>query len=588
MASLKDRLQEILIRDKHISSKDLDCALKEQKKSGGELSKILVKLKIIDEDVLAQVLSEGLGLPPINMDRLKVDPDIAKIIPKETASKYQIMPISLMGDHLTLAMADPLNIFVIDNVKVLTGYKINPIIGRPNDIAQTIEKYYPESEKKKEDIKNPTDTFNDIIKDIQDTGELELIKDAQDEGGKAAVEDLTDEAPIIKLTDTIIQQGVAAKASDIFIEPLEKTMRIRYRIDGIVREIDRMTKVLHFPIVSRIKVISNLDISEHRLPQDGRFKTIIAGEHSVDFRVNVLPTAFGEKVVLRILDQDAAFLNIDKLGFEERSLERLKESAIQPHGMILACGPTGSGKTTTLYSILKYVDSPEKNIVTVEDPVEFQMKGMSQVNIKPAMGLTFPVSLRSILRQDPDIIMIGEIRDKETLDIAVKAALTGHLVLSSLHTTTAAGSIIRMRNMGIEPFLICSSVLAIVAQRLLRRTCTYCKESYEASPTIIDKFHLKKIFPKDTKKFELFQGKGCKRCFETGYKGRVGITEVFMFSPKIRELILARASETKLKEVARAEGMQTMREDGVAKVVEGLTTLEEVSRITAPDEAKPE
>lgn len=588
MASLKDRLQEILIRDKHISSKDLDRALKEQKKSGGELSKILVKLKIIDEDVLAQVLSEGLGLPPINMDRLKVDPDIVKIIPKETASKYQIMPISLMGDHLTLAMADPLNIFVIDNVKVLTGYKINPIIGRPNDIAQTIEKYYPESEKKKEDIKDPADTFNDIIKDIQDTGELELIKDAQDEGGKAAVEDLTDEAPIIKLTDTIIQQGVAAKASDIFIEPLEKTMRIRYRIDGIVREIDRMTKVLHFPIVSRIKVISNLDISEHRLPQDGRFKTIIAGEHSVDFRVNVLPTAFGEKVVLRILDQDAAFLNIDKLGFEERSLERLKESAIQPHGMILACGPTGSGKTTTLYSILKYIDSPEKNIVTVEDPVEFQMKGMSQVNIKPAMGLTFSVSLRSILRQDPDIIMIGEIRDKETLDIAVKAALTGHLVLSSLHTTTAAGSIIRMRNMGIEPFLICSSVLAIVAQRLLRRTCMYCKESYEASPTVIDKFHLKKIFQKDKKKFELFRGKGCKRCFETGYKGRVGITEVFIFSPKIRELILARASETKLKEAARAEGMQTMREDGVAKVVEGLTTLEEVSRITAPDEAKPE
>ena len=589
MASLKDRLQEILIRDKHISSKDLDRALKEQKKSGGELSKILVKLKIIDEDVLTQVLSEGLGLPPINIDRLKVDPDIVKIIPKETASKYQIMPVSLMGDHLTLAMADPLNIFVIDNVKVLTGYKINPIIGRPNDIAQTIEKYYPGGgEKKKEEFKEPTESFDEIIKDIQDTGELELIKDAQDEGDKAAVEELTDEAPIIKLTDTIIQQGVVARASDIFIEPLEKTMRIRYRIDGIVREIDRMTKVLHFPIVSRIKVISNLDISEHRLPQDGRFKTIIAGEHSVDFRVNVLPTAFGEKVVLRILDQDAAFLNIDRLGFEEKSLERLKESAVSPHGMILACGPTGSGKTTTLYSILKYVDSPEKNIVTVEDPVEFQMKGMSQVNIKPAMGLTFPVSLRSILRQDPDIIMIGEIRDKETLDIAVKAALTGHLVLSSLHTTTSSGSIIRMMNMGIEPFLICSSVLAIVAQRLLRRTCKYCKESYEATPTIIDKFNLKKAFPKDTKTFELFRGRGCKRCFDTGYKGRVGITEIFIFSPNIRELILARASEAKLKETARAEGMQTMREDGIAKVVEGLTTLEEVSRITVPDEAKPE
>ena len=585
MASLKDRLQEILIRDKHISPNDLERAFKELKKSGGELSKILVKLKFIDEDTLAQVLSEGLGLPPINIARLKVDPEIVKIIPKETASKYQIMPISLMGDHLTLAMADPLNIFVIDNVKVLTGYKINPIIGRPNDIVKTIEKYYPESEKKQEAPGDPTESFNEIIKDIQDTGELELIKDAQDSGEKAAVEELTDEAPIIKLTDTIIQQAVISRASDVFIEPLEKTMRIRYRIDGVVREIDRMTKVLHFPIVSRIKVISNLDISEHRLPQDGRFKTIISGEHAVDFRVNVLPTAFGEKVVLRILDQDASFLNIDRLGFEEESLKRLKECSIQPHGMILATGPTGSGKTTTLYSILKYVDSPEKNIVTVEDPVEYQMKGMNQVNIKPAMGLTFPVSLRSILRQDPDIIMIGEIRDKETLDIAVKAALTGHLVLSSLHTTTAAGSIVRMMNMGIEPFLICSSVLAIVAQRLLRRICTYCKEPYEASPTIIDKFHLKKVFPEGTTKFELFRGKGCKRCFSTGYKGRVGITEIFIFSPKIRELILARAGEIKLKEAARIEGMQTMREDGTAKVVEGLTTLEEVSRITAPDES---
>ncbi len=588
MAPLKDRLQEILLRDKHISPEDWDRALAEQKKSGGELSKILVKHKFIDEDTLAQVLSEGLGLPPINIDRLKIDPDIVQIIPKETAKKYQIMPISLMGDHLTLAMADPMNIFVIDNVKVLTGYTINPIIGRPNDIAQTIEKYYPGKGEPEEEAKGPTETFDEIIKDIRDTGDLELIKDAQEDGGKSAVEELTDEAPIIKLTDTIIQQAVMSHASDVFIEPMEKTMRIRYRIDGVVREIDRMTKVLHFPIISRIKVISNLDISEHRLPQDGRFKTIISGDHAVDFRVNVLPTAYGEKIVLRILDQEGSVLNVDRLGFEARSLERLKECAVQPHGMILACGPTGSGKTTTLYSILKYVDSPEKNIVTVEDPVEYQMKGISQVNIKPAMGLTFPVSLRSILRQDPDIIMIGEIRDTETLDIAVKAALTGHLVLSSLHTTTASGSIIRMMNMGIEPFLICSSVLAIVAQRLLRRICTYCKESYEATPTIIEKFHLKQMFPKGTKTFELFRGKGCKKCLGSGYKGRVGITEIFILSLKIRELILARAGEFKLKEAARIDGMKTMREDGISKVIEGLTSLEEVMRITAPDETKPE
>ncbi len=586
--ALKDRLQEILIRDKHVSLEDWERALAEQKKSGGELSKILVQHKFIDADALTQVLSEGLGLPPINIDRLKIDFDIVQIIPKATAKKYLIMPISLMGDHLTLAMADPMNIFVIDNVKVLTGYTINPIIGRPDDVAQAIEKYYPGQDESKKSNEGPTETFDEIIQDIQDTGDLELIKEAQESGGKGTVEELTDEAPIIKLTDTIIQQAVIAHASDVFIEPMEKTMRIRYRIDGVVREIDRMTKVLHFPIISRIKVISNLDISEHRLPQDGRFKTIISGDHAVDFRVNVLPTAYGEKIVLRILDQAGSVLNVDRLGFEPGSLERLKECAIQPHGMILACGPTGSGKTTTLYSILKYVDSSEKNIVTVEDPVEYQMKGMSQVNIKPAMGLTFPVSLRSILRQDPDIIMIGEIRDAETLDIAVKAALTGHLVLSSLHTTTAPGSIIRMMNMGIEPFLICSSVLAIVAQRLLRRICTYCKESYEATPAIVEKFHLERMFPKGTKKFEVFRGKGCKKCLGSGYKGRVGITEVFILTPKVRELILARAGEFHLKQAARSEGMYTMREDGISKVIEGLTSLEEVMRITAPDEVRPE
>lgn len=580
MGSLKDRLKEILIRDKHISPEDLASALNKQEKTGGELSKILIKLNLIDEDILAQILSEGLGLPPINISRLKIDSEVLKIIPKAIAEKYQIMPISLMGDQLTLAMADPLNIFIIDNVKALTGYTISPIIGRSKDITETIEKYYEEEE---EETADPTETFAGIIKDIHDTSELELIKDG-DGGGQSSVEELTDEAPIIKLTDTIIQQAVLAHASDVFIEPMEKTMRVRYRIDGMIREIDRMAKVLHFPIISRIKIISSLDISEHRLPQDGRFKTIVSGGKEVDFRVSILPTAYGEKAVLRVLDQQSTVLNIDRLGFEEQSLERLKECSLEPHGMILACGPTGSGKTTTLYSILKYVDSPEKNIVTVEDPVEYQIKGMNQVNIKPAMGLTFPVSLRSILRQDPDIIMIGEIRDAETLDIAVKSALTGHLVLSSLHTTTAAGSITRMVNMGIEPFLICSSLLAIIAQRLLRKICTYCKEPQEVSQTIVDTMNLKNIFPKDTKKFEIFQGKGCKRCLNSGYRGRVGITEVFIFTAKIKELVLARSSELKLKKAARGEGMKTMREDGLDKVVKGLTTLEEVLRMTGSDE----
>ena len=576
MASLKDRIQEILIRDKLISQEDLRRALDEQKKTGEELNKILIRLKLIDEDTLTHLLSQDLGYPLISISRLKIDPELIKIIPKDIAVKYQIMPISVMGDRLTLAMADPLNIFAIDNIKALTGYTISPIISKTKDIEKTIEKYYG----RQEGFVTPSESFEAIIKDIKDTGELELVKDAADQSG---VEQLGEEAPIIKLTDTIIQQAVLSKASDVFIEPMEKSVRVRYRIDGVIREIDRMTKVLLFPIVSRIKVIATLDISEHRLPQDGRFKTIIGGGREVDFRVNVLPTILGEKVVLRVLDQDTSVLNIETLGFEPESLKRLRECAVKPHGLILACGPTGSGKTTTLYSILKYLDSPGKNIVTVEDPVEYQMKGINQVNIRPSVGLTFPAALRSILRQDPNIIMIGEIRDAETLDIAVKAALTGHMVLSSLHTTTAAGSIVRMENMGIEPFLISSSVLAIVAQRLLRKICSYCKEPQVISRLIAERVGLLKIIHTN-KEVELFRGKGCKRCFHTGYKGRVGITEILTFSSQIKELVLARAGEFKIKGAARAEGMKTMREDGLAKAVAGLTTLEEVLRVTAADE----
>lgn len=579
MASLKDRIKEILIRDQLISQEDLQYALEEQKKTGEELNKVLIRLKLIDEDTLTHLLSQDLGYPPISISRLKIDPALIKIIPKDIAIKYQIMPVSVMGDHLTLAMADPLNIFAIDNLKALTGYTINPIISKTKDIEETIEKYYG----RQEAFVTPSETFEAIIKDIKDTGDFELIKDAQAGADQAGIEQLGEEAPIIKLTDTIIQQAVLSKASDVFIEPMEKSVRVRYRIDGVIREIDRMTKVLLFPIVSRIKVITNLDISEHRLPQDGRFKTIIGGGREVDFRVNVLPTVLGEKVVLRVLDQDTSVLDIETLGFEPQSLKRLRECAVKPHGLILACGPTGSGKTTTLYSILKYVDSPGKNIVTVEDPVEYQVKGINQVNIKPSVGLTFPLALRSILRQDPNIIMIGEIRDAETLDIAVKAALTGHLVLSSLHTTTAAGSIVRMENMGIEPFLISSSVLAIVAQRLLRRICSYCKEPQVIARLVAERIGLLKIMPAD-KKIELFRGKGCKRCFHTGYKGRVGITEILAFSPQIKELVLARAGESRIKETARTEGMKTMREDGLAKAIAGLTTLEEVLRVTAADE----
>lgn len=579
MASLKDRIKEILLRDNLIDPAALEQALDEQRKTGRELSGILVARKLISEDVLTQVLSEGLGLPPINISRMQIDPKVIHLIPREMAEKYKVMPISLLGDNLTLAMADPLNIFAVDNVQALTGLTIVPIISRVKDVETAIQKYYSGAPA----IDDKQETFADIMKDInKDTDEPELIKEgaAEDRGG---IEEITNEAPIIKLADTIIQQAVYARASDVFIEPLEREMRVRYRVDGVIREVDRMSKVVHAPLISRIKVISTLDISEHRLPQDGRFKTIIAGNKEVDFRVSVLPTITGEKVVLRVLDQNTNILDLEKLGFEPSTLQRLKACADRPHGMILTCGPTGSGKTTTLYSVLKHVDSPGLNIVTVEDPVEYQMKGLNQVNVKPALGLTFGASLRSILRQDPDIIMIGEIRDSETLDIAVKAALTGHLVLSSLHTTTAAGSVIRMMNMGIEPFLICSSVLAILAQRLLRRVCESCKEKYELNSAVVEKIGLARLFPQQ-KSFELFRGKGCQKCLKTGYKGRVGIHEILSFTPKVRELVLARAGEFKIKQAGRSEGMYTMREDGLFKAVAGLTTLEEVLRVTASDD----
>ncbi len=571
MFSLKERLQQILISENLISKEDLDKALAEQTENGGELSRILIRMKLVSEDDLTHALSQGLGIPPIDISRMKIDPAVLKIIPKDLAVKYQIMPISKMGQNLTLAMADPLNIFTIDNIKILTGLNITPLIAKSSQMAETIQKYYSTTS---------DETLEKIIQDIRDAEELELIKEAEVDG-RESVEELSQDAPMIKLTDTIVQQAVVAKASDVFIEPMETSLRIRYRVDGVIREIDRMAKALHFPIISRLKVVSNLDISEHRVPQDGRFKTII-GDKEVDFRVNVLPTAFGEKIVLRVLDKSAGMLDLEKLGFSPNALDRLQECSQKPHGMILSCGPTGSGKTTTLYSILKFVDSPQLNIVTVEDPVEYQIRGLNQVNVKPQLGLTFASTLRSILRQDPDVIMIGEIRDTETLDIAVKAALTGHLVLSSLHTTTAAGSVIRMMNMGIEPFLICSSVLAIVGQRLLRRICQHCKEEYTVPKELADRVGLTRVAK--GKEAKLFRGKGCKKCYNTGYVGRVGITEILVLTPKVKETILNRAGEMKIKEIGRREGMITMREDSLAKALEGLTTLEEVLRVTAPDD----
>jgi type IV pilus assembly protein PilB len=547
MISLKDRLTELLIKNELITQEDIQKALAVQKEKGGRLSEILVKMGFVSEDDLAIILSQSLGLPPLELNRVKIDPEVIKLIPEDIARYYQIIPVSKIGRTLTLAMADPLNVFAIDDVKALTGLDINPIVGKPRDVMQAIDTYYS---------KDSHEMLESIIQDISDGEKLEVVKDQGDVTDVEELTRLTQEAPVIKLTELILKRAVDAKASDILIEPLEAKMRVRYRVDGILREVETPPKAFLASIISRIKVISGLDIAEHRLPQDGRFK-IKLENREVDFRVSVLPSALGEKVALRILDKSTAMLDVEKLGFDQRSLESLKNCALKPHGMILVCGPTGSGKTTTLYSVLKYVDSPEKNIITVEDPVEYQLRGINQVNANPEIGLTFAASLRSILRQDPDIIMIGEIRDFETVDIAIKAALTGHLVLSTLHTTTAAGSIIRLVNMGVEPFLISSSVICVVAQRLVRKICDRCREPAKLSDAIIKKIGMKDL---ESKKKNFWKGRGCKYCFNSGYSGRIGIAEVLVLIPEVKDLILSRAEEYKIKTLARQKGgMVTLR-----------------------------
>ncbi|OQB13982.1 MAG: Type II secretion system protein E [Candidatus Omnitrophica bacterium ADurb.Bin205] len=571
MVSLKDRLTEILINNKIITQEQLDQALLVQKEKGGKLSDIIVALKFIKEHELVSTLSEGLGLPLMDLKRFKIDPEVVKIIPVNIARHYQMIPLSKIGDTITLATADPLNIFAIDHVSYLTGYKINPIISSSQDISQTIDLVYPDSTK---------GVIDDLVKEMS-ASSIELIREERELlPSDQELDAISRQAPVIQVTNMILEEAVRKKASDILIEPFSKKLRLRYRVDGILHEQKAPSKSVHASIVSRIKVMSDLNIAEHRLPQDGRFKIKISGKE-VDFRVSILPSSFGEKVAIRILDKSQATLNLEKLGFNKNVISTLTKVSKLPHGMMLICGPTGSGKTTTLYSILKLVDSPDKNIVTVEDPVEFQLEGINQVTARPEIGLTFAASLRSILRQDPNVIMIGEIRDYETVDIAIKSALTGHLVLSTLHTTTAPGAVVRLVNMGVEPYLINSSLVCVVSQRLVRKICPYCKEEYTVKKEVIESL---KLNIEKAKAVRFFRGKGCKNCFNMGYMGRTGIAEVLLLSTAVRELILSRAQEHLIKQKARQEGMVTLREDGLMQVFSGITTLEEILRVTAPDE----
>jgi type IV pilus assembly protein PilB len=566
--SLKDRIANRLLESKIISRDQLDSALQIQKEKGGALSQILIDTGLVKQKEILLALSQDLNIPLINLRKYSADPSVIELIPKEISRHYQIFPLSKIGSAITVAVSDPLNIFAIDDIKTLTGLDLRLVLAEADVINNAIEQYYG---------KHTRDQLKIMVEQM---GEAEFVSAQQDTDHIRPEElvKLTQEMPIVKAANMILSESVRLKASDILIEPMERITRVRYRIDGLLQTTRDIPKTLHEAIISRIKVMSELDISERRFPQDGRFKLKIRNKF-VDFRVSILPSSMGEKAGIRVLDQENAKLDIEKLGFTGSSLEALKENSLKPHGMILSCGPTGSGKTTTLYSILNFIDSPEKNIITVEDPIEFDLKGINQVNAKPDIGLTFASSLRSILRQDPDIIMVGEIRDFETLDVTVKAALTGHLVISTIHTNTAPGAITRMVNMGLEPFLVSSSVIMIAAQRLVRKICDKCKESY----AIDDK--LRKLYGiKDINASTFFKGTGCKFCHGTGYKGRIGIVEVLTLNSDIRRLIMNNTSESDIKKYARSAGMVTLRQDGILKAQQGITTLEEVIRVTVGDQ----
>lgn len=561
-----DRIVEVLLAQGLLQKEDLEKALEVQRQKGGSLSQVLAGMKLVEPKQLAAALSHALNTPVISLARVELDPKLAHLIPRKIAFHYQMVPVSRMGNQMTLAMSDPLNILALDHLSQTTGMSLTPLITTPEEVQDALNRLYGGA-------------ISDTLAELKSPGaalpgSLEVVSErdpSQPESAEHLIS-LTREGPVVKVTNAVLTQGVTLKASDILVEPFEKKLRIRYRVDGVFREVESPPLSMHTGIVSRIKVMSNLNIAEHRLPQDGRIKFSV-GSRGVDFRVSVMPSYYGEKVCLRILDKTQVTLEIDRLGIDPGPLAVLKAAVAKPHGMVLITGPTGSGKTTTLYSLLKTVDRPERNIVTVEDPVEYDLPGINQVAVRQEIGLTFAVALRSILRQDPNIVMIGEIRDQETADIAVKAALTGHLVLSTLHTNDAIGAVARLVNMGIEPFLVAASVLLVGAQRLPRKVCPRCKEPLHPSPEIIQQLEL----PAGGK---YMKGKGCAECRSSGLDGRIGLLEAIPMTPEMRLHIEKGSSSVKLREVARASGFQSLRDHAASKAAAGIIPLEEVARTT--------
>ncbi|MFQ5543572.1 MAG: type IV-A pilus assembly ATPase PilB [Nitrospiria bacterium] len=591
------KLGQILVKTGIVSEENIQKALLVQTREGGRLGSILIKLDYIDEIKLLHFLSQQYRVPWVDLNKVLIEPDVIKLVPVELVKKYLTMPLKRRGATLNLAMVDPSDVFAIDDIKFLTGYHIEPMIATESAIVQSIKEHYGE-----ETLSSGQDSYTFETKDYTGTGDetnedeledrsitsaedfdtvvgdalddIDVVDEKPDEAGLHEVD-----APIVKLVNGILVNAIRVSASDVHIEPFETVFRIRFRIDGVLRTIMNLPIKIKNAVISRLKIMSRLDIGERRLPQDGRIKLKMGKKGEIDFRVSTLPCLFGEKVVMRILDKGNLTLDLTRLGFEEKSLNQFIEAIHSPYGMVLVTGPTGSGKTTTLYSALSTINTQEINIMTAEDPVEYNLLGINQVQMKEEIGLTFSTSLRAFLRQDPDVVMLGEIRDFETAEIAVKAALTGHLVLSTLHTNDAPSTINRLLNMGIEPFLVASSVVLIVAQRLTRRICSKCKEVDRGSSEAL----IKAGYAEKELNMTAFKGKGCDSCGQTGYKGRVALYEVLVVDEQLRDLILRGATADEIKKKAISMGMKTLRMSGLEKVREGITTVEEVLNNTVMD-----
>ena len=592
---MSSRLGEILIKENLITSDQLRQALEHQKASGGRLGTCLMKLGFISDDEITGVLSRQYGVPSINLKYYEVDSAVIKLIPQDTAIRYQIVPLSRVGSTLTIAMTDPTNVFAMDDIKFMTGLNVEPVVVAEASVQAAVAKYYSTSREIElavaPDLAVESSNGNgfshadlvslDSLDFDQETlaSEVEVFED-NEEIDLSSLTRMSEDAPVVRLVNVLLVDALRRGASDIHVEPYEKELRIRFRIDGVLYDVMHPPLKMRDALISRIKIMAKLDISEKRLPQDGRIKIRVkvdSRSRELDFRVSTLPTLFGEKVVLRLLDKEKLMLDMTNLGFEPESLVKFQRNIARPYGMVLVTGPTGSGKTNTLYSALQSLNTVSTNIMTAEDPVEFNLPGVNQVQMKEQIGLNFAAALRSFLRQDPNIVLVGEIRDFETAEIAIKAALTGHLVLSTLHTNDAPSTISRLMNMGIEPFLVATSVNLIQAQRLIRRVCKDCKKDH---PTPIEALIEIGFSAEEAGKMKTYKGRGCPSCNDTGYKGRIGLYEVMEVTDEIRELILIGASSLELRKKSIEDGMITLRESGLQKIRNGVTTIEEVLRET--------